>query len=174
MATRRERKPTIYVDSNILSVLCYRGTHTSAVHQHMATKQWWETERSEFGLFASAFTESELSAGTYPGQQEALRLVRRLRYLPFNTNVRQFADELLHERVAPPNKPGDATQLAFATVHRIDYLLTWNYAHLANVHVQKRLNDVCDRNGLRPPLLVSPENIPRAAYGQTLRRQDDP
>lgn len=174
MVTRRQRKPTIYLDSNILSVLCYRGTHTSSVHQHMVTKQWWETERSGFSMYGSAFTESELSAGEYPGQQEAIQLVRRLRYLPFNGDVRRCAEKLLEVHIAPPNKPGDATQLAFATIHRIDYILTWNYAHLANVHVQNRLNELCRRNGWRPPLLVSPENIPRAAYGQSIRRQYEP
>lgn len=173
MPRKRSRRPTIYLDTNILSVLCYRGVHMSALHQHMTTKQWWETERTEFAIFASAFTEQELNSGEYPGQREAVKLVRRLRYLPFTGAVRHCAARLLEDRVVPDTKPGDATQLAFATTHKIDYLLTWNYAHLANVHVQTKLTALCRANQWRAPILVSPETIPRVAFGQTIRREDD-
>lgn len=169
---RRAKKPTVYLDTNIFSVLAYRGVHTSALHHHMTTKHWWETERSEFDLFASAFTERELKAGEYPGKREALRLARRQRYLSFNSAVRRCAEQLLQEKLIPESKPGDATQLAFATVHRIDYLLTWNYAHLANPYVQSRLAEFCGGNRWRAPTLVSPETIPRATLGQSVRRQD--
>ena len=171
MPGKRSRRPTIYLDTNIVSVLCYRGIHTSALHQHMTTKQWWETERTEFQLHASVFTEAELRAGEYPGQKEAIRVVRRLRFLPYTSTVRQCRDLLLEEHIVPPGKIGDATQLAFATVHRIDYLLTWNYAHLANVDTQARLNAICEQENWRSPLLVSPESIPRVALGQTIRRK---
>ena len=78
-------------------------------------------------------------------------------------------------RIVPfdQSKIGDAIQLAFATVYRVDYLLTWNHAHLANVDVQRRLNEVNRSRGWRSPLLVSPETIPWAALGQTIRREDE-
>jgi hypothetical protein len=173
MPPKRRKKPTLYVDSNIVSVLCYRGVHLSAVHQHMVTKQWWETERRFFQLLASGFTEGELRRSNYPGQEEAMALVRRLNYLPTSAAVKQCAAELLQQGIVPANKPGDATQLAFATVYRADYLLTWNHAHLANIHTQRQVNSLCERRGWRSPLLVSPDNIPRVALGQTIRRPDD-
>lgn len=145
----------------------------SALHQHMLTKQWWETERTEFVICASAFTEQELTSGEYPGQREAVKLVRRLRYIPFTSAVRRCAERLLEDHVVPETKAGDATQLAFATIHNIDYLLTWNYAHLVNVHVQRKLTALCLANQWREPILVSPETIPRVALGQTIRREDD-
>ena len=79
---------------------------------------------------------------------------------------------MLDAGVVPPNKPGDAVQLAFATVHKIDYLLTWNYAHLANLDTQRKLESFCRKQGWRAPFLVSPETIPRQSLGQTIRRKD--
>lgn len=79
---------------------------------------------------------------------------------------------LLAARVVPETSPGDATQLAFATAHRVDYLLTWNRAHLVNAETQARLARFRAATGLRPPLVVSPENIPRVSLGEDIRRRD--
>ena len=97
----------------------------------------------------------------------------RLRFLQFKAGVSKCAQVYLDERVIPRERPGDAVQLAFATVHRIDYLLTWNYAHLANLDTQRKLELVNRRRGWRPTFLVSPETIPRVILGQVIRRKDD-
>jgi hypothetical protein len=92
--------------------------------------------------------------------------------LPINAQVRRFAAALGPAGVVPSEKPGDALQMAVCAVHRIDYLLSWNYAHLVNPVAQHRLEAVCEDHGLRAPLLVSPESIPKASAGQTLPRRD--
>jgi len=69
-------------------------------------------------------------------------------------------------------KPGDAYQLAFAVAYGMDYLLSWNQAHLANALTQVRLRELASERNWRCPLLVTPDTIPRAALGQALRRQD--
>jgi hypothetical protein len=40
-------RPTIYLDSNIPSVLHYRGSNIGTLHQQMVTREWWETERDD-------------------------------------------------------------------------------------------------------------------------------
>ena len=62
--------------------------------------------------------------------------------------------------------------MAVAAAHEMDYLLTWNYAHLANPIAQERLREVCKRRKLRVPLLVSPESIPHVRLGQSIWRRD--
>lgn len=166
-----QRKPTLYLDTNIPSVLCYRGANVSAIHQRMVTREWWDAERRWFRIHGSVFTEGELSQGSYSGQEEALKLVRRLPYLPFTADVHDCAAVYLNEHIIPRERPGDAVQLAFAVVHQMDYLLTWNYTHLANLDTQRRLEGLNDRQGRRTPFLVSPETIPRVALGQAIRRK---
>ncbi len=169
----RKSKPTLYVDTNIPSVLYYRGSNIATIHQQMVTREWWAPDRYWFRIHASVLTEGELRQGVFPGQEQAIRLVRRLRYLPFTADVRECAGVFLEERLIPAERPGDAMQLAFATVHGMDYLLTWNYAHLANVDTQRRLKAISRRQGWRMPLLVSPETIPLGTLGQVIRRKQD-
>ena len=68
-------------------------------------------------------------------------------------------------------RPGDAKQLAIAAGHEVDYLLTWNYAHLANPVTQAKAEHLLTRRSLRAPLLVSPESIPQVRFGQQIRRR---
>jgi hypothetical protein len=139
--------------------------------RRLITREWWATERTHFELWVSSVTEDELESGWYPRQKDALVMARRLRFLPLHANVREFAKQLLAVRVVPDSKPGDALQMAIAAVHRVDYLLTWNYAHLANPIAQRHLETACQESGWRAPLLVSPETMPRVALGQTIRRR---
>jgi len=98
-------------------------------------------------------------------------MVRRIRYLPATNLVRDLKAEIMRRKIVPANKEGDATQLAISAAHEVDYLLTWNYAHLANPIVQAQFDNLCEVMGLRPPLLVSPESIPQVRFGQSVRRK---
>ena len=129
--------------------------------------------RSFFSILASSFTELELASGHYPQQDDCIRFVRRLKYVPITNAIRTLAEELLTADILPQSKPGDALQLALAAAHRIDYLLTWNYAHLANPLTQARTGRLLRKRNLREPLMVSPESIPQARFHQTIRRPSD-
>ena len=164
------QKPTIYLDTNIISALHYNGADINTLSRRMATRDWWDSERRHFTIMASSFTELELAAGKYVGQAGCVRFVRRLPYVPITKLVRDLADELLAADVIPPGKRGDAMQLALAAAHEFDYLLTWNYAHLANPLTQARAERLFVKRGCRTPLLVSPESIPQVRFNKTIWR----
>ncbi len=118
------KKPTVYLDTTIISSCWYEGSDVLAFGRRLATREWWNTERRHFDLRISAVTEDELRAGHYPRQSEALAMARRLSFLPMLARVWELADRLTKEHVVPENKSGDALQMAVAVVHRMDYLLT--------------------------------------------------
>jgi len=165
-------KPSVYVDTNILSYLHYLGSDAEALSCQRATREWWEQERPFFRLLASRVVGSELAAGEYPGQQRALAEVRRLPYLAYSRAVGDVEAKLLDAHVVPLAVPGDAFHLAFATVYRVDYLLSWNRAHLVSEETQRKLVRFRAAFGLRTPLVVSPESIPKAMLGENIRRRD--
>ena len=167
---KKQTKPTLYLDTNIVSMLHYDGADINALSHRMATRDWWESERRHFEVFASLVTEQELAEGIYPRSAECRRFVRRLKYVPILAEGRRLAEAFVAAKVIPENKPGDAAQLAVAAIHQLDYLLTWNYAHLANPATQSRGAVVVAKFGLRMPWLVSPDSIPRVSLGQTIRR----
>jgi hypothetical protein len=50
----------------------------------------------------------------------------------------------------------DAVHLAFASVYKINYLLTWNCKHLANAVIQSRLQPVAQQRGCPLPIVCTP------------------
>src|SRR5947207_519692 len=152
------KKPTVYFDTSVLSAYWYEGADVTVLARRMHTREWWDQEREHFGLWASAFGEAELRAGHFPRQRECLKMIRRLRYLPVTTQVKELLAQLVERGLVPSTKAGDAAHLAISASHGIDYLLTWNYAHMANPAVQDRLNALCKELELIAPLMVSPES----------------
>lgn len=165
------RKPSIYLDTTIPSAFWYEGGDVLALGRRIMTRDWWDAESLHFELYVSSVTEDELEAGKFRRQGDCLKMVRRLRYLAIHRTVRDLANELLVSRVVPSTKPGDALQIAVATAHAMDYLLTWNYAHLANPSAQAMLVEICRSREQAVPLMVSPETIPRVLLGQKIRRK---
>ncbi|MBD0289370.1 MAG: hypothetical protein ICV79_28725 [Flavisolibacter sp.] len=53
--------------------------------------------------------------------------------------VDTLADLYISEGIIPLRKRLDALHVACAVLHRIDYLVSWNYRHLANVNKEKRI-----------------------------------
>jgi hypothetical protein len=164
-------KPTLYFDTSIISAYWYEGGDVAMLARRMYTREWWDAERKHFSLWASLFGEAELRAGEYPKQGNCVKMIRRLPYLAVTNEVTDLIDELVERGLVPPTKSGDAQHLAISTSHGIDYLLTWNYAHMANASVQERLNSLCEKKGLTAPFMVSPESIPQERLGQAIRRK---
>ena len=166
------QKPSLYLDTNIFSVLHYRGGDPRVLNQRLITQAWWQLERKRFHIFTSSIVEEELKKGEYGSQEKALAQVKWLPFLPMKSAVRSCIEVYMREKLVPGSKLPDAAHMAMATVHGINYLLSWNQAHLANASTQLHLATLNRTMHYRTPKLVSPETIPKASFGQELRRSD--
>lgn len=71
--------------------------------------------------------------------------------------------ECIHRQV---KTQADALHLAYCVAYEIDYLMSWNYAHLANPEVQVALIKEKSKKGRKTPRLVTPDSIPQKRFGQ--------
>ncbi len=53
----------------------------------------------------------------------------------------------------------DASHIAIATIHGIDYLMTWNCKHIANAVIQKSLREIIEVEGYEMPIICTPEEL---------------
>jgi hypothetical protein len=79
--------------------------------------------------------------------------------LDLTEEARELARRFLGSGVIPPKAVEDAFHVAIATVHGMDYLLTWNCRHIANGEIMKRLAEVAAEAGLALPWLCTPEQL---------------
>lgn len=88
-----------------------------------------------------------------------LELLEGIPLLELNDNVLSIAEMLLAGQVIPSKAADDAIHIAVASVHRIDYLVTWNCKHLANPRNWRRIADCVASFGFRATVICTPEDL---------------
>jgi len=56
----------------------------------------------------------------------------------------------------PKDLKGDAVHLAYTSVYKIDFLLTWNCKHLANANKKPHIRKINTNLGLFIPEIITP------------------
>lgn len=65
-----------------------------------------------------------------------------------------LADSYLRAGIIPPRKLLDALHVATCTIQRIDYLVSWNYKHLANVNREQKILALNFQQNYRHPIRI--------------------
>lgn len=56
-------------------------------------------------------------------------------------------------------EPEDARHIALAVVNGVEYLVTWNFKHIANAAVRSKIHGVCAAEGYDPCTICTPEEL---------------
>jgi predicted nucleic acid-binding protein len=147
-------RPTVYIETTIPSY--YHDDRKDLANDIQRTRQWWDLERQSYECFVSAVVVDELAAGSYPNQSRCLDLVSSIPLLAMTPEVIQIAEAYQATGFMPKAPVRDALHVAIASHYRMDFLLTWNCRHLANVHKSRHLEVLNVRMGLAVPRLVTP------------------
>jgi predicted nucleic acid-binding protein len=151
---------TIYVETSIISYLAARPSRDliTAARQQV-THTWWRERRPEFDLYESQVVLDEAAAGDPQAVTRRAELLAQLPLLDVTPEVAELAAALIEQVPLPPRAGADAAHIAIAAYYGIDFLLTWNSAHIANAALRPRIEEVCRRSGFRPPVLCTPDEL---------------
>ena len=83
-------------------------------------------------------------------------MLRGLPLLPVEEAIAEVVAAYLRHGVMPKDPTGDALDLALASYHKCDFLVTWNCKHLANANKIGHIRRVNTMLGLFVPALVTP------------------
>jgi hypothetical protein len=150
----------VYLETSFFSECCTIRNSDIARGRRATSLKWWTTQSRKFELFVSDEVARELGQPNFPDtvRRPALTMLTNLPMLDLNQDVYGTASVLVAERVMPgPTIEGDCVHVAAAMVHRMDYLLTWNQAHLANPNKRTHLMVICARLGYLAPEIVTPD-----------------
>ncbi len=148
---------TVYLETSFVSALVTDRTDVASLYRREASRDWWANQATWHRLFVSNEVIRELSRPGFPGSSEALRWVADVPALAITDEALGLAELFVRQMVMPRPAGGDALHVAIATVHEIDYMLSWNVRHLANPNKIKHLQQSCLRVGLVPPAIITPE-----------------
>ena len=153
-------KRRVYIETSVISYLASRPSRDVVVAgRQQLTHTWWEVRRPAFDLVISQVVLDEVRAGDPNAAQRRLVFIADLPLLDVTTATAELAATLI-ERVPLPTQAGaDAAHMAVAAVHGVDFLMTWNVAHIANATLRRRVEDICREQGYPAPILCTPDEL---------------
>ena len=151
---------TAYIETTVPSYYVARPSNSliQAARQS-ATRDWWDGGCSGFDLYTSLETIDEADKGDRVMAADRLALLDPLPLLTMTDAAIDLATELVSLGIVPQKAASDSLHIAVASVHGIDYLVTWNFKHIANPFSRDRIRTVVSAAGHRLPVMCSPEEL---------------
>ena len=123
------------------------------------TREWWANRRVDYELFASEVVIGEAGLGDPDLARQRVEICDGLQLLAISAEAERLAPLLVKAAGMAPNAATDALHVAVATVHGMDYLLSWNCAHIANATIRRAIDKQCRASGYEPPVICTPQEL---------------
>jgi predicted nucleic acid-binding protein len=160
MKVQLVEKPTVYLETSIISYLAARPSRDIRTRRHqMLTRRWWGKERHQYSVFISPIVFDEASKGDPDRAAARVRILGELQSLEPSAEIDVLGEGVRKGRRMPIEARLDALHLAYAIQYEMDYLATWNCAHLANAQSMRLLADFTQAQGLWLPIICTPEEM---------------
>ncbi len=151
---------TIYVETTVVGNIARRMHPNPAIAaRQKLTRDWWANAPNLYQLLVSQLILDECAAGDPAASAERLEVLRDLPLLDESTDAEVLAALLMERLAVPVSEPRDALHIATAAVHGVQFIVSWNFKHILNPHVQQRIADTCREAGYFPPVICTPEQL---------------
>jgi predicted nucleic acid-binding protein len=152
--------PKVYLETSVVSYITSRLARDIVVLAHQQlTREWWDLRRGEFELYTSEVVVAESDRGDPEAARARREILRQTKQLSASQAAEQLVPVLLAATGLPSKALADMAHIALATVHGMQYLLTWNCKHIANAAVRRTVVKTCRERGFEPPVICTPEEL---------------
>lgn len=153
-------KPRVYLETTVISYLVARPSNNVKVASwQQITQQLWEDYTDEFTFVVSPIVLTEANKGDEDVVKRRRKVLSRLTVLEILPDVEMLTQKLLDSGAVPQSSRSDAQHIAIATVHRVEYLISWNQKHIVNENKQEHINQVCREAGFSPIAICTPAEL---------------
>ncbi len=147
---------SVFIETTIPSYyLDTRSDRRSRDWSHQ-TRLWWDRYRSGYRLVTSEFVIAEFLRAPAAKSAHAGRMFEDAELLRMHPDLERTVRFYIEQKLMPSDAVGDAAHLAMASLHGIDFILTWNCRHLANANKARHMRVLNDRLGLSTPIIATP------------------
>ena len=153
-------KPTVYIETSVISFLTSRPSRDLSILWYQQTTQdWWEACRKNYRLYVSDAVRKEISSGDVLASRLRIEAVEGIDILISTPEVKDLARELLESHTLPAKAAVDALHIALAAYYGMDFLLTWNCKHIANANFRRTFENIITQKGYKYPVITTPVNL---------------
>ncbi len=150
-------KPKVYVETSVIGYLVARSSRDIIVAANQqATQEWWQARRPDFDIYISQLVIQEASSGDVEAIAKRRKVLENMALLDISDEAIRLAENLIKQKAIPEQAAEDALHIALAAVNGMDYLVTWNFKHIANAAMRANVELVCRLNDYEPPIICTP------------------
>lgn len=152
--------PKVYIETTVISILtAWPSRDVVRAAQQQTTHEWWSRSAANYNRYISELVIIEAQAGDPVAANDRLEVVSTLPVLSVTEASTRLAETLLRQKALPQTEPRDALHVALAATHQMDYLLTWNFKHIANAVLREKIQSVCKTAGYHCPVICTPDEL---------------
>ena len=153
-------KESIYLETTIISYYSSRPNRDIVIAGHQQiTKDFIDKSALQYDIFVSELVIEECKSGDKEAAILRLELLKTFNLLELNDAALSLAKSLVSSKIVPNQYAEDALHIALATMHGMDYLVTWNCKHIANAHIRNKLEKAIRNHGYVLPVICTPEEL---------------
>ncbi len=147
-------KQRLYVDTSVF------GGYYDEEFEEFTRPLFDRILKKDFILLFSTVTQDELDSAP----ADVRDLVRYLKadnteFIEVTEEAVELATKYISEKVVGQTSYVDCLHIALATIHRVDFLVSWNFKHIVNVERIMGYNSVNIKNGYKQLEIRSPRDL---------------
>ena len=148
-----------YIETTIPSLAVSKPSRDTIIAgRQAATMLFWESESHKYDFYVSQYVIDECSLGDVAVAAKRLDFLRDIPVIPKSDRILELAGTYQHLLRIPDRAKIDCFHIATCVAAEIDYLLSWNFAHLG-IRTFVKIQRYNEKQGLFTPLLLTPEAL---------------
>ena len=150
----------VYLETTVVSYLTANPSRNVVVAGHQqSTREWWDNRKQKFRVVASQLVLQEASRGDSEAAERRLDILRAVDLVEITPDAAALARAFIENGVVPETSLEDALHVAVAVTNGCNFLMTWNFRHLAGAGVRTRIEAFCQNEGYEPTIICTPEEL---------------
>ena len=142
--------PALYLDTSVI------GGYFDGEFMADTRALWRLMEAGRFRFVSSVLVEQEVARAPARVRKLMGETFVAADVLPMTTEVVELAGHYLAQKVVPVDFADDARHVALCSAARLNFLVSWNFKHLANARRESGFNAVNILHGYPPVRIVAP------------------
>lgn len=151
---------SVYLETTVISYLTAKRNRDIVIAARQeTTRQFWDLLGRSYVPYVSALVISECSKGDPEQSRKRIESIKGFSILSTDSESEMLANLILHSKGIPEQYPEDALHLALAAANGIDFVATWNFAHINNPFTRRLIRTIIEGAGYQCPEIISPDEL---------------
>jgi hypothetical protein len=155
----------VYVETSFISYLSARpSSNITLLARQQAAHAVWALQGEKYEAFTSELVIDEITKGDVMAARRRVEICSAAAVLSITPEADGFAKLLISSKAIPATEPEDALHVAVATISKMDFSLSFNFAHMVGAESKFLLQTAIANLGYKPPLLVTADDLLEAIW----------